>query len=309
MLGKREAFPDDPGKPLLEFVLKEGDILYIPRGFPHAAVTTEEPSLHITLTVPTAEFAYVTCLQRLVKSLVLTHTLPSDTERRCRSALLLKDVPGAAEDLHALRAAVDACAEQVASRLNYDALCNSLSSQLETYEVCEGTEREGRRTSTQRKRYRRREKRTRTGDSQRQLCFSYPAASKPRRRPPAPRLSWCTRACFVFLPLLQSFLRQRANIPRFAAEEESKAEPPSDSFFPFGSAVVSFGRLSPTPAPEVLQSTQGIATVASSRCDWNGSAFPPAESTPCRGASSFVFRPYPFRRLSQRHRWWRLPQA
>ncbi|KYF39871.1 histone lysine demethylase JmjC NO66 [Toxoplasma gondii ARI] len=132
MLGKREAFPDDPGKPLLEFVLKEGDILYIPRGFPHAAVTTEEPSLHITLTVPTAEFAYVTCLQRLVKSLVLTHTLPSDTERRCRSALLLKDVPGAAEDLHALRAAVDACAEQVASRLNYDALCNSLSSQLET---------------------------------------------------------------------------------------------------------------------------------------------------------------------------------
>ncbi|KEP61550.1 UNVERIFIED_CONTAM: histone lysine demethylase JmjC NO66 [Hammondia hammondi] len=132
MLGKREPFPDDPGQPLLEFVLKEGDILYIPRGFPHAAVTTEEPSLHITLTVPTAEFAYVTCLQRLVKSLVLSHTLPSDTERRCRSALLLKDVPGSSEDLKALRVWVDACAEQVASHLNYDALSTCLSSQLDT---------------------------------------------------------------------------------------------------------------------------------------------------------------------------------
>jgi ribosomal protein L16 Arg81 hydroxylase len=45
--------PDDPqarpqGEPL-EFVLREGEVLYLPRGWWHAALATEGPSLHLSL--------------------------------------------------------------------------------------------------------------------------------------------------------------------------------------------------------------------------------------------------------------------
>jgi hypothetical protein len=35
--------------PILDIVLEEGDVLYVPKGFWHYAVSTEEPSLHLTL--------------------------------------------------------------------------------------------------------------------------------------------------------------------------------------------------------------------------------------------------------------------
>lgn len=37
--------------PVMETVLEEGDVLYVPKGFWHYAVSTEEPSLHLTLAV------------------------------------------------------------------------------------------------------------------------------------------------------------------------------------------------------------------------------------------------------------------
>jgi len=39
----------DPGAPLLETELSAGDVLYIPRGFPHDAAAREEVSIHVTI--------------------------------------------------------------------------------------------------------------------------------------------------------------------------------------------------------------------------------------------------------------------
>ncbi len=47
------AKPDasELGEPLMEFVLEPGRVLYLPRGYPHAATTTDEPSDHLTVGV------------------------------------------------------------------------------------------------------------------------------------------------------------------------------------------------------------------------------------------------------------------
>ena len=46
--------------PLLEDLkMAEGDLLYLPRGFIHQAECTEEASLHLTLTVPSHDFTWV----------------------------------------------------------------------------------------------------------------------------------------------------------------------------------------------------------------------------------------------------------
>jgi len=41
------------GEPLQEFTVKPGDLIYIPRGFVHEALTSDTHSLHITLGLPT----------------------------------------------------------------------------------------------------------------------------------------------------------------------------------------------------------------------------------------------------------------
>jgi ribosomal protein L16 Arg81 hydroxylase len=48
-----ETAMDRVGPPILETVLQAGDVLYIPRGFPHAARTSDESSLHLTLSLHT----------------------------------------------------------------------------------------------------------------------------------------------------------------------------------------------------------------------------------------------------------------
>lgn len=45
--------PKEAGRPIMEFVLEPGDLLYIPRGFLHEARTGAESSLHLTLSVET----------------------------------------------------------------------------------------------------------------------------------------------------------------------------------------------------------------------------------------------------------------
>jgi ribosomal protein L16 Arg81 hydroxylase len=39
----------DPGQPVDEFTLEAGDTLYMPRGWPHEATTSEDESLHLTI--------------------------------------------------------------------------------------------------------------------------------------------------------------------------------------------------------------------------------------------------------------------
>jgi ribosomal protein L16 Arg81 hydroxylase len=47
----------DPGPPMADFVLHTGDLLYIPRGHVHDAVTSDSISLHITLGINTYTWA------------------------------------------------------------------------------------------------------------------------------------------------------------------------------------------------------------------------------------------------------------
>lgn len=59
MLGKEEAVPEGlVGDPVMEFTIEPGDFLYMPRGQLHEAATGDEPSLHITITVPTSDFCW-----------------------------------------------------------------------------------------------------------------------------------------------------------------------------------------------------------------------------------------------------------
>lgn len=41
--------PDELGEPMLDVTMRPGDCLYLPRGFPHAAETTDEHSDHLTI--------------------------------------------------------------------------------------------------------------------------------------------------------------------------------------------------------------------------------------------------------------------
>ncbi|HEY7197088.1 MAG TPA: cupin domain-containing protein [Gaiellaceae bacterium] len=45
---KREKH-GDPGKPVLDFVMRAGDVLYLPRGWLHEALTSATDSLHVTV--------------------------------------------------------------------------------------------------------------------------------------------------------------------------------------------------------------------------------------------------------------------
>jgi hypothetical protein len=51
---KRQKFSEklgDPGPPVLELTLRAGDTLYLPRGWPHEALSSDSDSLHVTVGV------------------------------------------------------------------------------------------------------------------------------------------------------------------------------------------------------------------------------------------------------------------
>lgn len=59
MLGKSEVVPPElVGEPIMEFDMEPHDMLFIPRGFLHEAATSDQPSLHITVTVPTSDYCW-----------------------------------------------------------------------------------------------------------------------------------------------------------------------------------------------------------------------------------------------------------
>jgi hypothetical protein len=71
MLGKSDPVPPELVKdPIMTFDMEPGDALYIPRGFLHEAETSSEPSLHITITVPTSDYCWgVQVSKQLTQSL------------------------------------------------------------------------------------------------------------------------------------------------------------------------------------------------------------------------------------------------
>ena len=51
---KYTAEMGDPGEPLMDVTMRAGDTLYLPRGWLHQAMTSDEPSLHLTVGVNVA---------------------------------------------------------------------------------------------------------------------------------------------------------------------------------------------------------------------------------------------------------------
>jgi len=80
--GKTDSMGDDGRElrgDLHSFVLEQGDLIYIPRGFVHAAECESEPSLHITLGVTGVfwdDLLYAAVKSAILQDERLRHTLP-----------------------------------------------------------------------------------------------------------------------------------------------------------------------------------------------------------------------------------------
>lgn len=101
--------------PLMEITLEPGDVLYLPRGMVHGAVTRDEVSAHLTLGVHpiTGHAAATAALALLEDAAALRGSLPLGT--RLDTPLGAAAVAGALDDLRAAVAALTP--EAVAARL------------------------------------------------------------------------------------------------------------------------------------------------------------------------------------------------
>mmetsp|Transcript_67410 Transcript_67410/g.186820 ORF Transcript_67410/g.186820 Transcript_67410/m.186820 type:complete len:432 (+) Transcript_67410:50-1345(+) len=89
MLGKESPVPDElVGEAIMEFTMEPHDVLYIPRGFLHEAATGEdEPSLHITVTIPTSDYCWGVQLMKHLMTKVHTRDLPQPLRPLCGASL------------------------------------------------------------------------------------------------------------------------------------------------------------------------------------------------------------------------------
>lgn len=126
--GKGESM-DNEGRELRgdvdSFVLEQGDLIYIPRGFVHAAECGAEPSLHITLGV-TAQFwedlIYATVRAAILQNEQLRRTLPLGFDRGPQDALVnrLKGIFRELADVTFLRGAVGQYMDETVSTYPLD---------------------------------------------------------------------------------------------------------------------------------------------------------------------------------------------
>jgi ribosomal protein L16 Arg81 hydroxylase len=83
--GRASITGDECGPPISEFVLGAGDLLYVPRGFPHDAWTTDEPSTHVTIglhVVRWLDLLSVALAQVSNRDVRFRQALPTDPEVR-----------------------------------------------------------------------------------------------------------------------------------------------------------------------------------------------------------------------------------
>ena len=71
----------------MSFTMVPGDILYIPRGFLHEATTSEEPSLHITVTVPTSDYCWGVQLARNLTESIRTERFNEELRHLCHTSM------------------------------------------------------------------------------------------------------------------------------------------------------------------------------------------------------------------------------
>jgi len=92
MLGKDEPVPPEHiSDPIMSFDMEAGDILYIPRGSLHEATTTSEPSLHITITMPTSDYCWGVQLVKHLMQDVHAPGVPATVKSTCSSKLVGPD--------------------------------------------------------------------------------------------------------------------------------------------------------------------------------------------------------------------------
>ncbi len=123
-LRREENWVAADGLPLPTDVrLEVGDVLYLPRGRVHAAETTSEPSIHLTVGIhaPTALTLAVAALNSLSFSDDrLNARLPprhlDDADARAALGVLLRDAVRTVEDPRAIAAGVDALADILVRR-------------------------------------------------------------------------------------------------------------------------------------------------------------------------------------------------
>lgn len=124
MLGKDEPVPPELiSEPIMSFDMAAGDILYIPRGFLHEARTSDQPSLHITVTMPTSDYCWGV---QLVKHLM------QDIHAR--------DVPPEVVKARNTRLEADSGAEDEAINTNIEDIFNHWESNISVDGVLEAFE-------------------------------------------------------------------------------------------------------------------------------------------------------------------------
>ena len=131
---RRRTYPakdepmDDKGRELRgdlhSFTIEQGDVVYIPRGFVHAAECGAEPSLHITLGVVGEhwdDLVYVAVRAAILQNEQLRHTLPLGFNRSPDDLVnRLKGVFRELADVSFLRGAVEQYLDEMVSRYPLD---------------------------------------------------------------------------------------------------------------------------------------------------------------------------------------------
>jgi len=94
MLGKDEPVPPELiSEPIMSFDMMPGDILYIPRGFLHEATTSSEPSLHITVTMPTSDYCWGVQLVKHLMQEIHSGDVPPVVRKASQTRLVGPDCP------------------------------------------------------------------------------------------------------------------------------------------------------------------------------------------------------------------------
>eukprot|EP00931_Biecheleriopsis_adriatica_P079424 TRINITY_DN52822_c0_g1_i1.p1 TRINITY_DN52822_c0_g1~~TRINITY_DN52822_c0_g1_i1.p1 ORF type:complete len:440 (+),score=97.69 TRINITY_DN52822_c0_g1_i1:42-1322(+) len=143
MLGKESPVPEHLiGPPLMEFTMEPHDVLYIPRGHLHEAATgSSEPSLHITVTVPTSDFCWGVQLVKHLGLEMRSGMLPPPQRSLCQASLAPMGSAGpAALDDEALDKKLEELLESWRSKVSAEAVLDSFEQRMER--TNEGQERQ-----------------------------------------------------------------------------------------------------------------------------------------------------------------------
>jgi len=129
MVGKDDPVPPEAvGEPIMSFDMQAGDVLYIPRGFLHEASTSAEPSLHITVTMPTSDYCWgVQLVKHLMQNLHSRDT-PPEIRKLCETQLA---GPGGSLDNASLDVNIQDILKHWASNLSAESVLEAFEGRMQ----------------------------------------------------------------------------------------------------------------------------------------------------------------------------------